>query len=113
MFAVNILLALNVPAYFSSVAEGLLLVFAVLAGGLNRNAPIADYIRLALVKLKARRDGTLASAHQSAPARPKLPTAPRRVSEEAPPNWLKRHHETLKYLAPAYIGLSYPPKIGQ
>ncbi len=104
MIAVNILLALNVPAYYSSVAEGSLLILAVLGGSLNRHAPIADYIRLGLVTLKARRNGTLAAAHKSDPARPKLPVAPRRASDGAAPSWLARHSETLKYLVPAYIG---------
>lgn len=104
MIAVNILLTLDVPAYYSSVAEGLLLILAVLGGTLNRSAPIAGYIRLGLTTLKARRDGTLAAAHKSEPNRPVLPAAPHPVEAGPAPNWLLRHRETLKYLVPAYIG---------
>ena len=46
MIIVNILLVLNVSAYYSSVAEGGILMLAVLAASLNRRSPIAFYVRL-------------------------------------------------------------------
>ncbi len=48
MIAVNILLVLNVPAFYSSVAEGALLILAVLGGSFGRRSPLAGYLRLGL-----------------------------------------------------------------
>src|SRR3546814_2178624 len=63
LIVVNILLVLNVSAYYSSVAEGLILVLAVLAASLNRSSPIAEYLRLARLRLAAWRGGTLPHHH--------------------------------------------------
>jgi ribose transport system permease protein len=99
MIVVNILLVLNVSAYYSSVAEGVILILAVLAASIGRHAPIADYLRLARLKLVARRDGTLPREHASrrpvsAPAAVAAPEA----------GWLERHKERLRYILPAYAG---------
>lgn len=102
MIVVNILLVLNVPAYYSSVAEGAILLLAVLGGSLNRNSPAADYLRLALSGIRARRDGTSAAAHPPALFRPVLPAAARR--DIAPVRWLDRHRRTLRYVLPSYAG---------
>lgn len=102
MIIVNILLVLNVSAYFSSVAEGTILLLAVLAASLNRHSPIAFYVRLARDKLAARARGALASAHQVRAAAPQLP-APN-VQEAEPVSWLARHREGLGMIVPAYVG---------
>ncbi|MBX6323318.1 MAG: ABC transporter permease, partial [Rhodospirillaceae bacterium] len=77
MIVVNILLVLDVSAYYSSVAEGVILVLAVLAASLTRTSPIADYLRLAGLRLSAWRAGTLPSAHvrPHPAARPAPPAA--------------------------------------
>ena len=106
MIAVNILLALNVPAYYGSVAEGGLLILAVLGGSIHRRAPIAGYIRLGLVSLRARREGTLAASHRSNPMRPVLPPVARRAAPDAAARWLARHRDTLNHTVPAYVGLA-------
>ena len=102
MIVVNILLVLNVSAYYSSVAEGAILVLAVLAGSLNRHSPAADYIRLARLGLRARADGTRAGSHPSAAFHPALPRSARRDTPE--PSWLERNRRTLRYVLPAYGG---------
>ncbi len=102
MIVVNILLVLNVSAYYSSVAEGTILILAVLAGSLNRRSPVADTVRLLLLRLRARADGTLPWAREAA-ARPVLPAAAAR--EATPASWLERHRRTLRTLLPAYAGL--------
>ena len=43
MMVVNILLVLNVSAYYSTVAEGSILILAVLAGALSRHSPLARH----------------------------------------------------------------------
>ena len=101
VLVVNILLVLNVSAYYSSVAEGTILILAVLAASLNRRSAIADYLRLGWLKLRARRDGTLPSAHP-APTRPFA--LPRAAAAVAPVAWLERHREQLRYILPAYAG---------
>jgi ribose transport system permease protein len=103
MIVVNILLVLNVSAYYSSVVEGTILILAVLVGSLNRRSPIAEYLRLAFLKLRARRNGTLAAAHPATPFTPGLPAVAARPSTE--PSWLDRHRHTLRYVLPAYAGL--------
>ena len=106
MIAVNILLVLNVPAFYSSVAEGALLILAVLGGSAGRRSPLAAYLRLGLLALRARRDGTLASRHRAPPARPRLPEAPARATVAALPGWASRNRRTLAYVLPAYAGLA-------
>ncbi len=102
--AVNILLVLSVPAFYSSVAEGVLLIAAVMGGSFGRNAPLASHLRLGVLQLKALRDGTRAAAHRAPPGRPRLPDAPPR-SSAAPASWVSRNRDALKYAAPAYLGL--------
>ncbi|MFL5332244.1 MAG: ABC transporter permease subunit, partial [Geminicoccaceae bacterium] len=101
VLVVNILLVLNVSAYYSSVAEGTILILAVLAASLNRHSAIADYLRLGWLKLRARRDGALPSA-QPAPARSFA--LPRTAAAVVPVSWLERHREQLRYILPAYAG---------
>lgn len=105
MMAVNILLVLNVSAYYSSVAEGAIIILAVLAGGVGRHSPLATSIRLGLLKLRARSGGTMAARHPGMPARPTLPKA-RPVEGGTPAGWLARHRETLRYMVPAWIGFA-------
>jgi ribose transport system permease protein len=60
---VSILLILNVSAYYSSVAEGLILILAVLAASMNRASPIAQYLRTMRLKWQAHRDRQRAVDH--------------------------------------------------
>jgi ribose transport system permease protein len=107
MIVVNILLVLNVSAYYSSVAEGTILILAVLAGSLRRHSPAADYLWMLRLKLRARMQQTLASAHPAPPvhtAGPEL--AAGKASEVSAASWLERNRPTLRYILPAYIGLA-------
>ena len=112
MIVVNILLALNVSAYYSSVAEGAILLLAVLAASLNRRSPIAFYLRLARTKLAARAKGTLASAHRGGAAAPALPV-PTVAQRSAPASWLVRHRDALRTILPAYFGFGIVVMISQ
>ena len=104
MIVVNILLVLNVSAYYSSVAEGVILILAVLAASLNRRSPVADYLRLAWLKLQAHRGGTLASRHPGA-ADPFVPSG-RGLAAANPSTWVERHRELLRFVLPAYVGFA-------
>jgi ribose transport system permease protein len=104
MIVVNILLVLNVSAYYSSVAEGVILILAVLGAASSQHSPIADYLRLARLKLRARHDGTLPTAHPGTTTRLQLPRT-KAVSAAAPAaGWLERHREHSRYILPAYAG---------
>ncbi len=59
MIVVNILLVLNVSAYYSSIAEGLILLLAVLASSISRDSTLAVQIRGALAYMTAWRKGML------------------------------------------------------
>lgn len=102
MIVVNILLVLNVPAYYSSVAEGVILILAVLGTSFGRNSAISAYARLAHQRLTAWRNGTLPSRIRSSnkgrvQSGHSVPTLP---------NWLVRHREALRYSVPAYIAMA-------
>jgi ribose transport system permease protein len=107
LIVVNILLVLNVSAYYSSVAEGLILVLAVLAASLNRSSPIAEYLRLARLRLTAWRGGTLPHHHAGAAGRMAelKPRAAAAAPADAMPSWYVRHKELLRFIVPAYVGL--------
>ncbi len=102
MIVVNILLVLNVSAYYSTVAEGVILILAVLGSSIGRNSALAAYVRLAHQRITAWRNGTLPSrilfhnkgATQSGHFAPTLP------------NWLVRHREVLRYSVPAYVAMA-------
>ena len=61
IIVVNILLVLNVSAYYSTIAEGTILILAVLAGSLSRSSTLARQLRIIGTRLSARRAGTLVS----------------------------------------------------
>lgn len=105
LIVVNILLVLNVSAYYSSVAEGLILVLAVLSASLNRGSPIAEYFRLARLRLTAWRAGTLPHHHAGQAVRD-AELKPRAAPQAfAMPSWMSRNKEILRYVIPAYVGL--------
>src|SRR5690606_7799552 len=58
MMVVNILLVLNVSAYYSTIAEGTILILAVLAGSLSRSSELANHLRSLGDYVSARRRGT-------------------------------------------------------
>lgn len=107
MIVVNILLVLNVSAYYSSVAEGVILVLAVLASSISRNSPIAEALRTARLKLAAWRAGTSPHRHAGPPRVVSLPRG--RAASDKPayvmPGWLARNSELLRFIVPAYVGL--------
>jgi ribose transport system permease protein len=104
---VSILLILNVSAYYSSVAEGLILILAVLAASMNRASPIAQYLRMVRLKWQGRREGHRAGDHVPAQAGPGLDFALRDTA--AVPgmtiSWFERHRESLRLIVPAWVCL--------
>ena len=100
MLVVNILLVLNVPAFYSSVVEGAILLLAVLGASLTHSSVLATTLRTARRRLTARAAGTLPrqlnlSQHLLSLATPN-PFVPR------PPFW-ERHGDGLRTNLPAFI----------
>ncbi len=98
MLIVNILLILSVSAYYSTVVEGAILVFAALGGSLGRDSPIVQWLRQVVRPHAAgsRRGGGHRPARElvflSEPARALVR-----------PGWWRQHAEEVRYAAPAYV----------
>ncbi len=107
MMVVNILLVLNVSAYYSTVAEGSILFLAVLAGSLGRNAPLARHIRELTTRLGAWRRGMLPRQLKHHERRLAFASGVGRQAAFAPaqPSFWRRHAESLRYALPSYACL--------
>ncbi|CAN5354491.1 ABC transporter permease [soil metagenome] len=103
MIVVNILLVLNVSAYYSTIAESTILILAVLASSISRRSTLARQIRNLRTRLAAYREGSLPSQLEMRDRRMTL-TRPRRhaLSAAEPAFWV-RHQETLRFALPAYV----------
>lgn len=102
MIVVNLLLSLNVSAYYSTIAESAVLLAAVLAGSLSRDSTLAVRLSELTEALRARRAGRLASQRPREDRRLAF-TGP---AGEAPRlSFLQRHGHTLRYALPAWLCL--------
>ena len=61
MLMINILLALDVSAYYSTIAEGVVLILAVVGASLGRESVIVESLRRAGLWMRARAEGVSAS----------------------------------------------------
>lgn len=102
MIVVNILLILNVSAYYSTVAEGTILILAVLAGALGRNARLAKWLRQTLRRANARRLGQLPGQGARSAEFLRLPDQEGGAAT-ALPGFRIRHAEAIRYALPAYL----------
>ncbi|MGO9421823.1 ABC transporter permease [Roseiarcus sp.] len=105
MMVVNILLVLNVSAYYSTVAEGSILILAVLAADLRPGSPLARHIRHVVLRTRARARGDLPSQRSADARRLRLPAfdRPARAAGSATPNILVRNAEALRFALPSYV----------
>jgi len=102
MMVVNILLVLNVSAYYSTLVEGVILFLAVLSGSLGHDAPLARHLREIAARLRAWRLGMLPrqlgrTSRRLAFAGKEPEAAAARVGFWA------RYGESLRYALPAYV----------
>lgn len=103
MIVVNILLVLNVSAYYSTIAEGIILLLAVLAASLSRESELARQGRAALIRLSAWRARRLPSQIGGEDQRlVSSSSAPSTQRGAEPPFWI-RHGEALRYALPAHV----------
>lgn len=105
MLVVNILLVLNVSAYYSTIAEGLILIAAVLAGSLSHGSVLASQMRAARARIVAWRSGMLPSQLDLTDRRLRFVGAARATSTTPRPAFHVRNAETLRYAVPAYLCL--------
>jgi len=100
MLVVNILLVLNVPAFYSSVVEGLILVLAVLGSSIARDSILLRNVRQVLAHSAASRAGRLPRQLDLRPGRVALSMADPVIDR---PAWWRRHGEALRHGLPAYL----------
>ncbi|MHA1566190.1 MAG: ABC transporter permease [Alphaproteobacteria bacterium] len=106
MMVVNVLLVLNVSAYYSTIAEGVILVLAVLGASVSQSSIAAQHIRHGRSRLAAFRAGMLPRQLGSKNRRLAMTVAApgAEAKQGGPgPGFLTRHAETLRYAVPAYI----------
>jgi ribose transport system permease protein len=94
MLIVNILLVLNVPAYYSTVVEGLILILAAFMGAAHGGLPIARWLAAPRLRLSHPVTGSRAKA---VVLTPEEAVTPPRVP------WRVRHAEALRYAIPSYL----------
>ena len=107
MIVVNILLVLNVSAYYSTIAEGMILLLAVLAGSMSHGSVLAIQLRAARARFAAYRAGTLPSQIDRVDRRLATTSGARRSepSNATRPAFHIRHAETLRFALPAFVCL--------
>ncbi|WP_310071049.1 ABC transporter permease [Phyllobacterium sp. 1468] len=103
MMVVNILLVLNVSAYYSTIAEGTILILAVLAGSISHSSTLAKQLRGARAQFSAWRQGLLPSQLDRTDRRMKMPSSV--AGKPVASSFLSRHSETIRYALPAYLCL--------
>jgi ribose transport system permease protein len=97
LLIINILLILNVSAYYATVVEGAILVLAALGVSLDRQSPVAQWLRRAGHRARPAGDGGFAQ-----PARPPVFLA-KPIAPALRLPWWRRHAEDLRYALPAYV----------
>jgi ribose transport system permease protein len=103
MSVVNVLLVLNVSAYYSTIAEGVILILAVLAASLSTDSELAVRLRFAAARFSAWRAGALPQQIGGGDRRLRhqQPGAGKARAGVLPPWWV-RHADALRYSLPAY-----------
>jgi ribose transport system permease protein len=104
MIVINVLLVLNVSSYYSSLAEGVILVVAALAQLIGRKSRLGLSLAYLWARWQAWRTGSL-PRHLPTAARGFAPFAMHRRTgaAAAPASWLRRHEDTLRFTVPSYV----------
>ncbi len=109
MLTINVMLVLNVSAYYSTVAEGVILILAVLGGSFARGSAAVGYLRLMRLRWQAWLNHSLPRAVASGSGRLSLGIEAGkslRPNDEMPRSalarWLVHHRDALRYVLPSY-----------
>ena len=103
MVIVNILLVLNVSAYYSTIVEGCILILAVLGSAVTRSSRAAKNLRAVLTRFSAWRSGTLPRQVSRGDRRLILPGIEAAPNQAPRPGFLTRNAESIRYALPAYV----------
>jgi ribose transport system permease protein len=104
MSVVNVLLVLNVSAYYSTIAEGFILILAVLAASLSGDSELARQLRLMATRFSAWRAGTLPRQIGGGDRRLRGHFAKAaKVERNGAPAFWTRHTAALRYALPSYV----------
>ena len=101
---INILLSLNVSAYYSTIAESAVLLFAVLAGSLSKKSALAKKLSAFGKYLVARREKILVSQRSKTNRSLKMSHTASGGPVVSPGFW-KTHQDNLRFVLPAYVCL--------
>jgi ribose transport system permease protein len=107
MLMINVLLALDVSAYFSTIAEGVVLILAVLASSIGPKSVVVLSLRRAGLWMRARSAGVLANQVAtgiSPPVTTRSLSAQRTAPQSA--SWFTRNNDQLRYVLPAYVAFA-------
>ena len=105
MIIINVLLALNVPSYYSPMAQGTILIIAALSQSVGRNSRLNLSLAHLRIRFGAWRDGALPARARSQ-LMPVVAVAARKFAASPGPSWLVRHRDTLRFAAPSYIAFA-------
>ncbi|HEY4296904.1 MAG TPA: ABC transporter permease [Paraburkholderia sp.] len=108
MVTVNILLVLNVSAFYTTIAEAVILILAVLGSSVGRHSALHLAVRHGARWLRARFDGTFARDTRSArrvvfEVKGFRPVANTELTGQWLTDWIERNREWVKYVVPAYV----------
>lgn len=108
MITVNILLVLNVSAFFTTIAEAVILILAVLGASIGKESAARESMRHAAQWLKAVRTGTRVTSDARArrvsfQVNDFRPIENTELKGRAIGDWIERNREWAKYVLPAYL----------
>ncbi|WP_226576612.1 ABC transporter permease [Acuticoccus sediminis] len=104
MIVVNVLLALGVSAYYSTIAEAGVLLAAVLVGAFSRDSVLMEALRRLAGAVRARRAGSSVAQRGGADRRLDF-VAGRGTTQPVAAGFFARNAGTLRYSLPAWICL--------
>ena len=105
MLMINILLALDVSAYYTTIAEAVVLVLAVIGSSLGPDSAMVSSARHIGMWFRARAERALASQVKTGIAPPR-PREWSRTGASQRPSWMERHREQVRDILPAYVAFA-------
>ena len=107
MITVNILLVLNVSAFYTTIVEATILILAVLGSALGKDAAVHGSIRYLGVCWRAWRTGTRARNKGGRKVEfagdSGRPVANMELTAHPFTRWIEQNREWVKYIVPAYV----------
>ncbi|WP_309491410.1 ABC transporter permease [Trinickia mobilis] len=110
MITVNILLVLNVSAFYTTIAEATILILAVLGSSVGKHSAVHQSVRYVGVWMRAWRTGT--RARNGTGRQVRFAGGTTRLAENAElkgsaiANWIEQNREWVQYIVPAYLLLA-------